>query len=71
MEKKMYVGIDMGTSSVGLAVTRVFNTCKSKKISQAAEMRYFFVKFSSFLCCMCCMFVVYYSDGGVLYEIVF
>lgn len=43
---------------VGVAYRRVFNTCKLNKCLQTAEMRYFFVKFYLFFCCMCCIFVI-------------
>ena len=47
--------VDQASSESG---KRVFNTCKLNKCLQTAEMRYFFVKFYLFFCCMCCIFVI-------------
>ena len=37
---------------------RVFDTCSTPKSLQAAEMRYFFVKFSQIICCVVLCFVL-------------
>jgi len=41
-----------------ISKTREFDSCIKKKSLQAALSLYFFVKFYSYLCCMCCMFVL-------------
>jgi len=43
---------------LGAASAREFDSCIKKKSLQAALSLYFFVKFYSYFCCMCCMFVL-------------
>jgi len=53
-------GLSDSANEVGasLKTAREFDSCIKKKSLQAALSLYFFVKFYSYLCCMCCMFVL-------------